>query len=44
MVFAFVMSVVILKVLDWTMGLRVTDEAEIRGLDITQHSETAYSL
>jgi Amt family ammonium transporter len=44
MVFAFVMSVVILKVLDWTMGLRVTDEEEIRGLDITQHSETAYSL
>jgi len=38
------MTVIIFKVLDWTMGLRVTDEEEVRGLDITQHSETAYSL
>ena len=43
-VFAFVMTVIILKVLDWTMGLRVAPEEEVRGLDITQHSETAYSL
>jgi ammonium transporter, Amt family len=43
-VFAFVMTVIILKVLDWTMGLRVTEEEEIRGLDITQHSEGAYSF
>ncbi|MGD9022812.1 MAG: ammonium transporter [Deltaproteobacteria bacterium] len=44
MVFAFVMSVIILKIIDWTIGLRVSDEEELRGLDITQHSETAYSL
>lgn len=43
-VFAFVMTVMILKILDWTIGLRVTHEEEVRGLDITQHSETAYSL
>jgi Amt family ammonium transporter len=43
-IFAFVMTVIIFKLLDWTMGLRVTDEEEVRGLDITQHSETAYSL
>ncbi|MFH1672252.1 MAG: ammonium transporter [Pseudomonadota bacterium] len=43
-IFAFVMTVIILKVLDWTMGLRVSDEEEVRGLDISQHSETAYSL
>jgi len=43
-IFAFVMTVVILKVLDLTIGLRVDDEEEVRGLDITQHSETAYSL
>jgi len=42
--FAFVMSVGILKILDRTMGLKVSDEEEVRGLDITQHSETAYSL
>jgi ammonium transporter, Amt family len=43
-VFAFVMTIIILKVLDATMGLKVTDEDEVRGLDITQHSETAYNL
>lgn len=44
MIFAFVMSVIIFKILDWTMGLRVSEEEELRGLDITQHSETGYSL
>jgi len=43
-VFAFVMTFVILKVLDAIMGLKVSDEEEVRGLDITQHSETGYSL
>jgi Amt family ammonium transporter len=43
-VFAFVMTIIILKVLDATMGLKVSDEDEVRGLDITQHSETAYNL
>ncbi|MDY6839174.1 MAG: ammonium transporter [Thermodesulfobacteriota bacterium] len=43
-IFAFVMTVVILKLLDLTIGLRVDHEEEVRGLDITQHSETAYSL
>jgi Amt family ammonium transporter len=40
----FVMTWIILKVLDAVMGLRVTDEEEVEGLDLTQHSETAYSL
>lgn len=43
-VFAFMMSVVILKILDLAMGLRVSEEDEVRGLDIAQHSETAYTL
>ncbi len=43
-VFAFVMTLIIFKIVDCIMGLRVTDEEEVRGLDITQHSETAYSL
>jgi Amt family ammonium transporter len=43
-VFAFVMSVLIFKILDVAMGLRVSEEDEVRGLDITQHSETAYTL
>jgi Amt family ammonium transporter len=38
------MTIIILKVLDATMGLKVSEEDEVWGLDITQHSETAYNL
>jgi Amt family ammonium transporter len=40
----FGLTTVILKILDATMGLRVTDEEEVEGLDLSQHSETAYAL
>jgi Amt family ammonium transporter len=43
-VFAFVMTSIILKVVDMIVGLRVTDEDEERGLDISQHNETGYSF
>jgi Amt family ammonium transporter len=43
-VLGFVMTTVILKVLDALMGLRVSEEEEIAGLDLSQHSETAYAL
>jgi Amt family ammonium transporter len=36
------MTVIILKILNATMGLRVRDDEEIQGLDITQHGEKAY--
>ncbi len=39
---AIVGTTIILKVLDAIMGLRVTDEDELAGLDLSQHSETAY--
>ena len=42
-VFVFVGTYVILKVVDWTMGLRVTVEEERIGLDLSQHEERAYS-
>ena len=42
-VFAFVGTVVILKVIDWTMGLRVSDEQERMGFALSQHEERAYS-
>jgi Amt family ammonium transporter len=38
----FVISIVILKIIDWAMGLRVTAEEEEMGLDISQHGESAY--
>ncbi|MCX9082985.1 MAG: hypothetical protein OIN83_12405 [Candidatus Methanoperedens sp.] len=31
-----------MKILNATMGLRVRDDEEIEGLDITQHGEKAY--
>ncbi|MBF0530763.1 MAG: ammonium transporter [Deltaproteobacteria bacterium] len=43
-VFCFVMTFIIMKVLDATLGLRVDEEDEVRGLDLSIHSETGYSL
>jgi Amt family ammonium transporter len=41
-VFAGVVTLILLKILDATMGLRVTQEEEIAGLDVTQHGEEGY--
>lgn len=41
-IWGFVVSIVLLKVIDWTMGLRVTPEEEEMGLDLSQHGESAY--
>ncbi len=41
---ALVGTVIILKVVDVTTGLRVTEEQEVAGLDITQHGEEGYNL
>ncbi len=41
---AFIGTFIILKVLDATMGLRVSEDDEVAGLDLSQHSETAYAL
>lgn len=42
--YAFVVTFVIAKVLDKTMGLRVEEQAEFEGLDLSEHAETAYDL
>ncbi len=42
-VFSFGLTFLIAKAVDLVMGLRVSAEAEDTGLDLTQHSETAYS-
>ena len=41
---AFVMTAVIFWVIKITMGLKVSDNSEAVGLDITEHGETAYRL
>ena len=43
-VYSVVMTFIMLKALDLTMGLRVSDEEEVIGLDISQHEESAYTL
>ena len=43
-VYAAVVTFILAKVLDLTMGLRVKEEDEAIGLDNTQHKESAYTL
>ncbi|MBN1832917.1 MAG: ammonium transporter [Deltaproteobacteria bacterium] len=43
MIFAFVMTFVILKLVDLLIGLRVTNEEEMKGLDISLHDEAGYT-
>ncbi len=42
--YSFAISFGLALLLDRTMGLRVTAAEEAEGLDVTQHSETAYQL
>ena len=42
LIFSFVLTYVIAKVLDATIGLRVDDESEQIGLDQSEHAESAY--
>jgi Amt family ammonium transporter len=43
-VYAAVVTLILTKVLDLIMGLKVKGEDEAIGLDITQHKESAYTL
>jgi Amt family ammonium transporter len=43
-VYSFGVTALILKVLDLTIGLRVSEEEEDLGLDVTQHGERGYVL
>ena len=43
-IFAAVATFIILKILDVTMGLRVAQDDEVRGLDQSEHGEEGYIL
>lgn len=43
-VFAFVGTLIILSILKATMGLRISEEEERMGLDLSQHNERGYSI
>ncbi len=42
--YAFIASALLLKIVDLTIGLRVSEEDEKTGLDLSQHSEVGYAL
>ena len=42
--YSMILTFIILKVTDTLVGIRVQDEEEVQGLDLTQHSEIGYSL
>ncbi|MFA4920011.1 MAG: ammonium transporter [Thermodesulfovibrionales bacterium] len=42
--YSFIVSIVLLKVIDKFIGLRVDEESEINGLDISQHGESGYTF
>jgi len=44
LVYSFVVTWFLLKVLDRIMGLRVADEHEFMGLDLSQHGEAGYNV
>jgi Amt family ammonium transporter len=43
-VYSFVVTAIMLKAIDKTIGLRVDEESEVVGLDISQHGESGYTL
>ncbi|MGH7410359.1 MAG: ammonium transporter, partial [Candidatus Methylomirabilis sp.] len=43
-VLAFVGTIILLKIVDAIMGLRVSQEDEQTGIDLSQHDENAYAL
>lgn len=38
----FVGTLIILKIIDYVVGLKVNEEEEDLGLDVSQHAEAAY--
>jgi Amt family ammonium transporter len=42
--FSFAATWVILKVVDLLVGVRVTDDEEVTGLDLSQHAEVGYTF
>ena len=43
-VLAIVGTLVILRVVDWLIGVRISEEEEVQGLDLSEHGEEGYSF
>jgi len=44
MIYSFIMSLILFKLVDFVIKLRVTEHEECVGLDLTQHKEAGYTL
>ncbi len=43
-VYSFIVTLILLKVIDLLIGLRTSEEDEVNGLDLSQHGESGYTL
>ena len=43
-IYSFIVSYLLLKIVDVIFGLRISENNERIGLDLTEHRETAYTL
>ncbi len=44
LVYSFVVTTILFKLVDWLVGIKVTPREENIGLDLTQHDEKAYTV
>jgi Amt family ammonium transporter len=44
LLYSLVVTFVIYKLLDFLIGVRVAEDEEVMGLDLTQHQENAYTI
>ena len=42
--YSLVMTLIIGKLIDLTVGFRITEDDEVSGIDLVEHAETAYDL
>lgn len=44
LIYSFVVTYIIAKIVDKTVGFRITSEAEAKGVDLSEHAESAYEF
>ena len=42
--YSFTITFIVLKIIEKTIGLRISDEEEVMGMDLSQHEESGYTL
>jgi len=44
LVYSFIATLIIGLIIDKTMGFRITRDAELEGIDLNEHAESAYEM